>query len=201
MFQLVRVSDITKPREIQFIRLAFFQIARFQIVSAFFFKSFQHFFVVTFILVSFLSPCFSDSTFANVLFSPDCCFQDSWSALFRAVGYETFLSCFLVRFWCQAFICALFRAFGFRGVVLPAFSLLSCRPFWKLGVNGSFSVGRLTVRILFRNGRGYHFGCFELSIKIMARTAVLISGSGGSSSTFHLWFGGSPSFYLFWTCE
>jgi len=119
----------------------------------------------------------------------------------RALGYETFLSYFLVRFWCQAFICALFRAFGFRGVVLPAFSLLSCRPFWKLGVNGSFSVGRLTVRILFRNGRGYHFGCFELSIKIMAKTAVLISGSGGSSSTFHLWFGGSPSFCLFWTFD
>ena len=145
MFQLVRVSDITKPREIQFIKLAFFQIARFQIVSAFFFKSFQHFCVVTFILVSFLSPCFSDSTFANVLFS-----------FFFFLCMLFFLSCSLVRFWCQAFICALFRAFGFRGVVLPAFSLLSCRPFWKLGVNGSFSVGRLTVRILFRNGRGYH---------------------------------------------
>ena len=94
--------------------------------------------------------------------------------------------CFDIQFVFEEIILLIFRAFDFRGVVLPAFSLLSCRPFWKSGVNGSFSVGRLTVRILFRNGRGYHFGCFELSIKIMAKTAVWISGSGGSSSTFHL---------------
>ena len=32
----------------------------------------------------------------------------------------------------------------------------------------------------------------NLRVKIMARTAVLVSGSGGSSSTFHLWFEESP---------
>ena len=141
-----------------------------------------HFFLLVFQILP-LQTCFSAPIVVFKILDP---------RFLGAVGYETFLSCSLVRFWCQAFICALFRAFGFRGVVLPAFSLLSCRPFWKLGVNGSFSVGRLTVRILFRNGRGYHFGCFELSIKIMAKTAVWISGSGGSSSTFHLWFEESP---------
>ena len=109
MFQLVRVSDITKPREIQFIKLAFFQIARFQIVSAFFFKSFQHFFVVTFILVSFLSPCFSDSTFANVLFS-----------------FFFFLCFFFFRaLWCVFGAKLLFVRFS----ELLVFEVLSYRPF------------------------------------------------------------------------
>ena len=118
MFQLVRVSDITKPREIQFIRLAFFQIARFQIVSAWFFLShfsiflwlllfWCHFFLLVFQILP-LQTCFFPffsffAFFSFVLFGaflvPSfylCAFQSFWFSRCCLTGlFATFLSTIL----------------------------------------------------------------------------------------------------------
>ena len=147
------------------------------ILQEFFFKNSFWYDFILFFFRDYFWCAFSQFLVFEMLFAAVLCCNHAF--LFGSY-------CFDIQFVFEEIILLIFRAFDFRGVVLPAFSLLSCRPFWKSGVNGSFSVGRLTVRILFKNGRGYHFACFELWIKNKAKTAVLISGSGGSSSTFHL---------------